>query len=144
MGQSVNGFFSVQLAAMPGAEGNLFFTPGHNVSIRHPATPAQNFYHSIDAGATWSAVPGVNDVWAFGFGKAKPGSSYASIYIWGWVNGTLGIWQSTDNAKSWTQINNGYPLGIAAALTGLTGDNNEYGIVYACFNGAGCIRGRLN
>jgi hypothetical protein len=144
LGQSVNGFFSVQLAAMPGAEGNVFFTPGHNVSIRHPANPAQKFYHSIDAGATWSAVPDVNDVWAFGFGAAKPGSRYATIYIRGWVKGVLGTWRSTDNAMTWSQLDDGYPLGIVAALTALTGDNNEYGVVYACFNGAGCVKGRFD
>ena len=141
LGHSVNGFFSVQLAAMPGAAGNLFFTPGHNVSIRHPANPMQGFYHSTNFGANWTAIPQVNDVWAFGFGKAKTNSNYATIYIWGWVNGVLGTWRSTDNATTWTQLDNGYPLGIVAALSSLTGDNNQYGVAYECFNGAGCVRG---
>jgi len=86
----------------------------------------------------------MQDVWAAGFGAAKSGSSHAAIYVWGWYNSVLGTWRSTDNGSTWTQIDNGYPLGIFNAITTLTGDNNTYGKIYECFNGAGCVYGQFN
>ena len=52
----------------------------------------------------WNTVANVNAVDAFGFGAAAPGQSYPAIYIAGWVNNVYGIWQSINDAQSWTQI----------------------------------------
>lgn len=138
----INGFFYTLLDAMPGQAGELFFSPGHKLGVSHPQT--QPFYKSTDGGTTWTAIANVNDVWAFGFGAAKNGSSFATIYIYGWVGGVLGTWRSIDNASTWTQLDNGYPLGIFAPVSTLSGDNNTYGKVYECFGNAGCVYGQFN
>ena len=66
---------------------------------------------------------------SFGFGAPATPGGYPSIYIAGFVNGVYGIWQSNDNAKSWTQIGD-YPTGSLAGIKTISGDPNIYGQVY--------------
>ena len=81
-------------------------------------------------------VANVLDVFAFGFGAAAPGQSYPAIYIAGYVNNVYGIWQSTNNAQSWTNIGT-FPLGETNPITTISGDPNEFGEVYIGFHGGG-------
>ena len=91
------------LMSVPGEAGNVFYTGGPQGVIS--ATPAaEPFYRSTNGGATWTAIPNVLDVFYFGFGAAAPGQSYPAIYIVGYVNNVYGVWQSTNNAQSWTNI----------------------------------------
>ena len=130
-------FYNAQLQSVPGEAGNLFFTSGP-LSGDQPAILANGggFYQSTNGGATWAAIPNVLEVICFGFGAPAPGHSYASIYIVGWVNAVYGIWQSIDDAQSWTQIGT-YPNGILAPIKTISGDQNDYGQVYVGFEGAG-------
>ena len=72
------------------------------------------------------------DVSCFGFGAPAPGQSYPSIYIVGWVNNVYGIWQSINDAQSWTQIGT-YPTGSLDEIKTISGDPNIYGQVYVGF-----------
>ena len=72
----------------------------------------------------------------FGFGMAAPGQSYPAIYIVGYVNSVYGIWQSINNAQSWTQIGT-FPTGELDQITTISGDPNIYGQVYVGTNGGG-------
>ena len=72
---------------------------------------------------TWNAVANVDAVDAFGFGAAAPGQSYPAIYIAGWVNNVYGIWQSINDAQSWTQIGT-YPDGSLDQITTISGNPN--------------------
>src|SRR5262249_38179637 len=92
---------------------------------------------------TWTAVPNVLEVLAFGFGKELLGSSYPTIFIAGWVGGVYGIWRSDDEAQSWTQISD-FPLGSLDAVKAVEGDKNVYGTVYIGFNGSGYAYGAIN
>ena len=89
-----------------------------------------------NGGATWTAIPNVLEVNCFGFGAPAPGQSYPSIYIVGWVNGVYGVWQSTNDAQSWTQIGK-YPLNSLDEIKTISGDPNTYGLVYVGFAGNG-------
>ena len=60
--------------------------------------------HSTNGGATWTTIANVEEPYAIGFGAAAPGESYPAIYMVGWVNGVYGVWQSINEAQSWTQI----------------------------------------
>ena len=80
-----------------------------------------------------SQCPEVN---CFGFGAPAPGQSYPSIYIVGWVNNVYGIWESDNNAQSWTQIGT-YPQGNLDDIKTISGDPNIYGQVYVGFVGSG-------
>jgi 20S proteasome alpha/beta subunit len=117
-----------QIASVPGEAGNLFFTGTTNWG--------QPFYRSTDEGTTWTAVSNVQNVTCFGFGAAAPGQNYPAIYIVGNVNGVYGVWQSINNAQSWTQIGT-YPDGQVSQILTISGDPNIYGQVYVGFQGDG-------
>ena len=91
---------------------------------------------SIDAGATWSAVPDVLQAYSFCFGRAAPGSSYPAIYIAGWVDNVWGIWRSDNEGLDWTRIGE-WPLGGLDQIKTVEGDKNTYGVVYIGFSGSG-------
>ena len=130
-----NDGYNSEIQSMPGEARNLFYTAGPNGTPS--ATPAnQPFYRSTNGGETWTAVPNVLDVFAFGYGAAAPGQSYPAIYIVGYVNNVYGVWQSTNNAQSWTNIGT-FPTGELDQIKTIAGDPNNYGAVYVGFNGGG-------
>ena len=139
-GSSWNGYitpfdwYNNEIMSVPGEGGNLFFTGGYQ-SGTQPDTQ-DPFMRSTNGGATWTAVPNVLEVSCFGFGAAAPGQSYPSIYIVGYVNSVYGIWQSTNNAQSWTQIGT-YPNNSLDTIKTISGDPNIYGQVYVGFQGSG-------
>ena len=74
------------------------------------------------------------EVSTFGFGAPATPGGYPSIYIVGYVNNVYGIWQSNDDAHSWTQIGD-YPNGSLDSIKTISGDPNIYGQVYVGFTG---------
>ena len=131
--------YNAKLEAVPGRAGHLFFTSGQQSGT----SPSGAFMRSTDGGATWSAVPNVLEVYAFGFGKEAPGGSYPSLYVVGWVGGVYGVWRSDNQAQSWTQIGD-YPLGSLDEVKAVEGDKNVYGTVYLGFAGSGYAYGGIN
>jgi len=77
-----------------------------------------------------------DQVTCFGFGAPAPGQTYPAIYIAGFVNNVFGVWQSINNAQTWTQIGT-YPLGRLVRLSTISGDPNIFGQVYVGFDGGG-------
>ena len=71
-----------------------------------------------------------------GFGAAAPGQSYPAIYMVGWVNGVYGVWQSINEAQSWTSIGT-WPNGSLDTITTISGDPNVFGKVYVGLAGGG-------
>ncbi|MEZ5256374.1 MAG: hypothetical protein R2705_05655, partial [Ilumatobacteraceae bacterium] len=136
-------FYHSRLGALPGSEGELFFTDG-GAGPHAFAGPTPHggwpMLHSTDGGATWREVPGVDKVLTFGFGAAAPGSAVGTIFIVGDVDGEYGIWRSDDTAASWTKIGT-YPLTIDTPGA-ISGDRNEYGVVYVGYAGSSYAYGR--
>jgi hypothetical protein len=126
--------YNAKLQAVPGKAGELFFTAGL-LSGTQPVSFGQ-FYHSTDGGVTWNAVPNVLEVLAFGYGAPKVAGGLATIFIAGWVNNVYGIWQSDDDAATWTQIGT-FPAGNLATPVTISGDPAVYGEVYVGLNGDG-------
>ncbi len=133
-------WYNAKLRAVPGQAGNLFFTGGQCSpdSIHAPCMEA--FMRSIDGGVTWTTIPNINEVFDIGFGKAKMGSNYPSIFIAGFVNSKYGIWESDDNAATWFQIGM-WPLNSMDGIKSISGDMNQYGRVYVAFGGSGWAYG---
>lgn len=136
-----NSSYNAQMRTVPGQSGQLFFTSGHQ-SGPHPAN--QRFYRSVDGGATWKAIAKVREVWSFGFGHAAPGQSYPTVFIYGWVEGVLGIWRSDDECVTWTKISDGFPTGTIDSVKVIEGDANVYGTVYIGLAGSGFAYGQLD
>lgn len=127
---SPHSYFSSKLESVPGQAGNLFFTGGPNGDTNEP------FLRSVDGGATWTSIPTVTQVTVFGFGAPATAGSYPAIYIAGYVNNVYGIWQSNDNAQSWTKLED-YPLDSLAQIRSIEGDPDVYGRVYVGLTGDG-------
>lgn len=127
-------WYNNELMSVPGQSGHLFFTGGWQGAQTQPAQ--ESFVRSMDGGATWTPVPNVLNVTSFGFGKAAPGQTYPAIYIVGWVNNVYGIYQSIDNAQTWTALG-AYPLGSVDTIKTIAGDSNTFGVVYVGFSGSG-------
>ena len=131
--------FNSELQSVPGEAGNLFYTSGPQGGAASPASSHPfntDFYELTNGGATWAAVPNVLEVQNFGFGAPATLGGYPTIYIVGWVNDVYGIWQSTNDAKSWTKIGI-YPTNSLNYINAISGDPNVYGQVYVGFAGAG-------
>jgi photosystem II stability/assembly factor-like uncharacterized protein len=93
--------------------------------------------HSTDGGATWSPLPDVREVYAFGFGKAE--KTYPTVFIAGWVRARYGIWSSADEGATWKRIppDTEYALGSLDTVKTIDGDKDELGTVYVGFGGSG-------
>jgi hypothetical protein len=132
--------YNAELEAVPGKAGQLFFTggPQGGQSLTSPGT--QPFMRSTNGGATWTAVSNVLGVYCFGFGAPATSGGYPSIFIVGFVNNVYGIWESDNNAQSWTQIGT-WPNNSLDQIKTIAGDPNTYGKVYIGFSGSGYMYG---
>jgi hypothetical protein len=128
--------YNSTIMSVPGYAGQLFYTGGAQNGSTATTPVNEPFYRSTNGGATWTVVPNVLAVTTFGFGAAAAGQSYPAIYIVGYVNNVFGIWQSVDNAQSWTNIGT-YPTGALDLIGTISGDPNNYGAVYVGFSGGG-------
>ena len=115
-----------RLYATPGKEGDLWLAAYHGL------------YHAVD-GKRFARLPGVEQMHAFGFGKAAPGAELAALYMVGTVNGQRGVFRSTDAAAHWVRINDdAHQWGLVLQVTG---DPKVYGRVYVGTHGRGVLYG---
>jgi hypothetical protein len=94
--------FNATLDAVPGQSGHLHFTSG-----QLNGAPIVPFMRSTNGGSTWTAIPNVLEVWAFGYGQPFSAGSYPALIIAGYVGGVWGLWISGDAnlaTPSWTKI----------------------------------------
>lgn len=127
-----------KLAAVPGRPGHLFFAVGtadgvfpYGVTLRQ----------TTDGGATWRQIPGFDENWSVGFGKAAPGRSYPAIFVAGARDRVPGIFRSDDSGETWSRLADDY--GTLDGVRDITGDLDEYGTVHVGLSGSGVICGKL-
>jgi xyloglucan-specific exo-beta-1,4-glucanase len=120
-----------RLAMAPGQEGDIWL--GLNDG---------GLQHSTDGGVSWIKVDGPTYVESVGLGKAAPGQSYATIYIWGDVDGTRGLYRSIDEGGNWVRVNDdAHQFGGPANGAFVVGDTNVFGRVYMSTAGRGIVYG---
>jgi photosystem II stability/assembly factor-like uncharacterized protein len=120
-----------RIYAVPGSAGDLWL-PAYDglYHLTSPMRPAAG-----DQDVAFSRLPGVDEIQAFGFGKAAPHHSYPAIYLAGTVNGQAGVFRSIDEAHTWTRINDDrHQWGL---ILQITGDPRIYGRVYVGAHGRG-------
>lgn len=125
---------AAKLRAVPGHEGQLYFTSG----LASGTDTRLRF--SPDGGQSWRVVPGIDRVDDIAFGKAARGSDYPTIFLSGFVKGEYGIWRSVDRARSWQRIA-GLPLGSLDRVIVLGADPDVFGRVYIGMMGSGWLYG---
>ena len=143
--------FTEQVLDLPGGSPNRVGNRGDNRGgqDRIYASPDQEgdlwiaafdgLYHSTDAGKRFVKLDQVQEIHAFGFGKAASKADYPAIYQVGIVDGIRGIFRSTDEAKSWVRINDDqHQWGL---ILHITGDPKKFGRVYVGTHGRGTIYG---
>lgn len=120
-------------------------TPGRSGDLWLPVSSSGKgaLQRSTDGGATWKTVGGLADCHAVGFGKGLPGASYPSMFVFGKVGSTAGIFQSDDTGATWKRVNDdAHQYGAVANGQFVIGDMNTYGVVYMSTAGRG-IAARL-
>ena len=120
-----------------GGQDRVYATPGREGGLWLAAF--DGLYHSTDAGKTFARLGGVQEIHAFGFGKAAPGAEFPALYLIGVVEGTRGIFRSDNAAGNWVRINDDqHQWGLVLHITG---DPKQYGRVYVGTHGRGVVYG---
>jgi photosystem II stability/assembly factor-like uncharacterized protein len=116
----------VNLTAVPDKEGDLWF-----------CCATGGLFHSTDSGLTAAKINSVTTAYRIGFGKAYIGKSYPAIYLYGIIDGKIGIYRSDDTGSTWIRINDdNHQYGW---IHQITGDSKIYGRCYISTEGRGII-----
>ncbi|MGA8531927.1 MAG: hypothetical protein WB622_19550, partial [Acidobacteriaceae bacterium] len=125
-----------------GGQDQLYATPGRSGDLWIAAFDGLWHAASVTAQPTtvvFTRLPGVQQIQAFGFGKAAPGHTFPALYLTGTLQGQPGVFRSDDAARSWVRINdNGHQWGLVLQITG---DPRVYGRVYVGTHGRGILYG---
>ena len=120
-----------------GGQDRIYTAPGKEGDLWIAAF--DGLYHATDADNSFTKLDGVQEISAFGFGKAKTGANYSALYLIGTVNGVRGVFRTDDIAKNWVRINDDqHQWGL---LLHVTGDPKVYGRVYVGTHGRGTLYG---
>ncbi len=119
------------IRTVPGYEGHIWFPLTWN-----------GLHRSTNGGQTVTKINSVSSCAAVGLGKAAPGKTYPTVYIWGVVNGVTGIFRSTDEGATWDRINDDqHQYGGIGNGEFVIGDMNVFGRVYMSTAGRGIVLG---
>lgn len=103
----------------------------------NPATGAVSVVRNID-----EATSGLQNVSIVGLGKAAPGRSHPSLFVWGRVAGVTGIFRSDDTGTTWIRANDDlHQYGGPGNGQFVTGDPYVHGRVYMGTFGRGVVYG---
>jgi photosystem II stability/assembly factor-like uncharacterized protein len=120
-----------------GGQDHIYAAPGRTDDLWLAAF--DGLYHAASPMAantvSFVRLSGVEGIQAFGFGKAAPGHRYPALYLAGTIDGQPGVFRSTDEASTWTRINDDqHQWGL---ILQISGDPRIYGRVYVGTHGRG-------
>lgn len=119
------------LKTLPGVEGEVW-----------ASFADKGLYRSSNAGETFTKITGVEQADGFGFGKAAPNTDNPTLFLSGKIEGSAGVFGSTDLGNSWSQVND-LPNEFLGGVESVTGDMNTFGRVYLGVDSNGFIYGDL-
>ncbi len=120
---------TAKIKAVPGKEGHVWI-PGSTTGLSY----------TTDGGNTINKVSSTTRCDVVGFGKAKDGADYLSIYMCGQTDGLYAVYRSDDMAKSWVRVNDDQHQ-YGSINYSITGDLRVYGRVFVATNGRGIVYG---
>ncbi|MBN2574444.1 MAG: exo-alpha-sialidase [Deltaproteobacteria bacterium] len=119
-----------------GGQDRLYATPEREGDLWLAAF--DGLYHAAD-GKDFRPIPAVEEIHAFGFGKAAPRAEMVALYLVGTVQGKRGIFRSTNAGATWLRINDDrHQWGLVLHITG---DPKKFGRVYVGTHGRGTFYG---
>ena len=122
-----------RLYATPGLSGDLWFAAWDG--LYHVSAPVSEGEQAV----SFARVTGVDEIHAFGFGKAAPGRTSPALYLVGTAGGQAGIFRSVDQAHSWVRINDDrHQWGLVLQISG---DPRAFGRAYVGTHGRGIFYG---
>jgi xyloglucan-specific exo-beta-1,4-glucanase len=131
-GRVVEGGGSRLIRAVPGVAGEVWVAAG-----------AGGLRRSTDSGATFTGIPTVQKASAVSFGKAAPGKTYPTVFVWGNMTDSptvAGLYRSTNAGASWVRVNDDdHEFGGLANGYYIVGDRTTYGRVYMSTAGRGIV-----
>ncbi len=102
---------------------------------------SDGLWRSVNSGASFSRVSGVQAAHTVGFGRPNGGVGYPVIYLHGQVNNTWGVYRSENQGTTWTRINDDqHQFGN---IQQVIGDPKIYGRCYIAAGGRGILYGDL-
>ncbi len=120
-----------QIYAEPGRSGQLWLAAFNGLYLGTLSSTTQT--------VAFQRMSGVDEIHAFGLGKAAPRHADPALYLVGTVQGQPGIFRSIDDARSWTRINDdAHQWGLVLQIAG---DPKQYGRVYVGTHGRGIFYG---
>jgi hypothetical protein len=132
------------IRTVPGKEGHLW-VPEDQSQMWLPKGFSENgLAYSENGGKSWNHCEGASTAIAVGIGKAKEGSDYETIFIWGAAKSgdPIGIYRSTDKCKTFERVNDDmHQFGGPGNGNFVQGDMNTFGVVYMSTVGRGTIVG---
>ena len=132
------------IRTVPGREGHLW-VPLDQAQVWLDKGYSENgLAYSEDGGQSWTRCEGAKAAIAVGIGKAKEGSNYETVFIWGAAKegDPIGIYRSTDKCKTFERINDDmHQFGGPGNGNFVQGDMNNFGVVYMSTVGRGLIVG---
>ena len=119
-----------------GGQDRLYTTPGSEGDLWLAAF--DGLYHAPQK-QPFTRTPDVEQIHAFGFGKAAPRAKTPALYLVGTVGGQRGFFRSTDGGATWVRINDDqHQFGLVLQITG---DPKKFGRVYLGTHGRGTFYG---
>ncbi|KRE64778.1 sugar-binding protein [Paenibacillus sp. Soil750] len=97
-------------------------------------------WRSSNSGDSWTQLPNVQQATLFAFGKNKLGSPDPTVFVYGKVDNSVGIFRSDDFGTTWVKIDVIDPA-IGAEANTMEGDRQTWGRVYIGTNGTGVFYG---
>ena len=132
------------IRTVPKREGHLW-VPMDQAQVWQPKGFTEyGLAYTEDGGKSWNRCEGASTAIAVGIGKAKEGSDYETIFIWGAAKSgdPIGIYRSTDKCKTFERVNDDlHQFGGPGNGNFVQGDMNNFGVVYMSTVGRGTIVG---
>ena len=128
-----SGWDQQMVEAAPGMNGEVWLSNG-----------ASGLYRSSNAGGTFAKVPNVQNAFMFSFGVPPSGSTVPTVFVYGTVEHTDGMFRSDDLGNSWILISDTrYQVSdLVNGAGAMAGDRQVWGRVYIGTDGRGVFYGQ--
>jgi hypothetical protein len=120
-----------------GGMDRIYATPGKEGDVWIAAF--DGLYHKTGSDTSFTKDAQVQELHAFGFGKAAPHAKFPALYLIGTINNERGVFRSVNEGKEWVKINDAaHQWGLVLQVSG---DPKLFGRVYVGTHGRGVFYG---